>query len=431
MSYQYHYDFSNPTTPAGYTWEIDPESTAPTPQQMPAVPEEHPSISPSTLHHPPLHSPHDIVPQDQLQHAPFQPPPPPPPPTIQIQDRTLAPGQRRYQFDNTTESDFQQEESKPMTRPSSRKPSPLRVANETRPDSSHAPTAGPSRVVHTRSVRDQSHPYKRPTSGGFGSLGVRSTSDVLLRERQSQVRQGLGNASTTISPAVGSGRTASCPAMYTWRVNPVNLPSQHSVSSGRVGDVSAVTVTRCALFSYPECVRGESSHAATFASTCFTSPEDMTKPTLHLATTLHTAPMAQLSPPLQHHQSPPPPTNPTARSGRFTIRTDVHYDIVTNIMTAMMELPGLKKSDLKVTMSRCPFSCVRQLTISGRSRPVLPIAGHTVQERKFGEFSRTIVVPLETKPSDIKITMEDGILTVSVPGGTPAQQEDPQEITIL
>ena len=82
---------------------------------------------------------------------------------------------------------------------------------------------------------------------------------------------------------------------------------------------------------------------------------------------------------------------------RYAIRADVHYGSEENVMTAMFELPGVKRSDLRVTMSVCPFSRVRQVSISGMSRSMLPLQGHSVRERKFGEFFRTMVVPPETK----------------------------------
>lgn len=82
---------------------------------------------------------------------------------------------------------------------------------------------------------------------------------------------------------------------------------------------------------------------------------------------------------------------------RYSIRADVHYSAEDNVMTAMFELPGVKKGDVRITMSVCPFSRVRQLSISGLSRAVLPLQGHSVRERKFGEFFRTIAVPPETK----------------------------------
>ncbi|KAI0824803.1 hypothetical protein BC628DRAFT_371374 [Trametes gibbosa] len=116
---------------------------------------------------------------------------------------------------------------------------------------------------------------------------------------------------------------------------------------------------------------------------------------------------------------------------RYGIRADVHYNVVENVVIAMFELPGVKRDDLRITMSVCPFSRVRQLNIAGVSRPVLPSQGHGVRERKFGLFARTLVVPPETKPEDILSNLEDGILTVKIPGGAPAQAEQPQEIAVL
>ena len=68
-------------------------------------------------------------------------------------------------------------------------------------------------------------------------------------------------------------------------------------------------------------------------------------------------------------------------------------------MTAMLELPGLKKSDMRIVMNVCPYSRARQLTISGRSRSSLPPGVYAVQERKFGDFSRVIPLPIDTKVS--------------------------------
>ncbi|KAH9849582.1 hypothetical protein C2E23DRAFT_353096 [Lenzites betulinus] len=116
---------------------------------------------------------------------------------------------------------------------------------------------------------------------------------------------------------------------------------------------------------------------------------------------------------------------------RYGIRADIHYSTEENVIVAMFELPGVKRNDLRVTMSVCPFSRVRQLNIAGISRPALPSQGHGVRERKFGHFARTMVVPPETRPEDISSTLEDGILTMKIPGGTPAQTEPPQEIVVL
>ena len=81
------------------------------------------------------------------------------------------------------------------------------------------------------------------------------------------------------------------------------------------------------------------------------------------------------------------------------ITTDVHFDPAASEMTAVFEVPGLKKRDLSIHMCLCPYSRVRQIIITGRSRPVLPQGIYTVQERRFGDFYRTVVVPVNTKVS--------------------------------
>ena len=80
----------------------------------------------------------------------------------------------------------------------------------------------------------------------------------------------------------------------------------------------------------------------------------------------------------------------------YAIRADVFYDKDANLMKAMLELPGLKKSDLKITLSRCPYTCEKQLTVSGKSKPVFPDVGLAVKERRFGRFYRTMAVPSDT-----------------------------------
>jgi HSP20 family protein len=86
----------------------------------------------------------------------------------------------------------------------------------------------------------------------------------------------------------------------------------------------------------------------------------------------------------------------------YSIRTDVHFNIDTNTMIAMLELPGVKHEDLNVTLATEPYTHSRQITVAGRTQP--PFAEpapeereRTKRERKFGEFLRRLQVPLHTK----------------------------------
>ncbi|KAL4251986.1 small heat shock protein (HSP20) family protein [Abortiporus biennis] len=424
MSFPYHYtDYSNPTTPGGYPWDVEQDSN-----QVSVQPQEQPTtISPAQLQH---HSPQS---EPQPQHHQVQVVQQPqdvqtvsyhPPPTIEIQER-VPPSQ--YRFDNIDESHFlQQEQSgRSETRVSSKRP-PLRVSvDEMRPStSSSVPTVGPSRVSHGRSTREQAHPYRRPISAGVGSSSgqqaVRSTrreratsSDT--RERTSQLHTGpVGvRSSAPALPVVGTSMAATCPAMYTWRVNlPQRLPQEHQQHQGqrKVSGGSVATTSPGALT--PQVTPNPGSINTPLA------------PIAQLPQSALFSAIQQYQEPVQQSSAQPPPK-------RFAIRTDLHYDAETNLMTAMFELPGMKKSDLKLTMSVCPYSRVRQLTISGQSHPILPnTSGYTVQERKFGIFARTVVVPLETRPGDVDVQMEDGILILRIPGGVPAAREEPYDIAI-
>lgn len=97
--------------------------------------------------------------------------------------------------------------------------------------------------------------------------------------------------------------------------------------------------------------------------------------------------------PQPHHRS----DAPAAATRRFLIRADVHYDGEANMLTAHLELPGLTRRDLSITLSTCVYNRVRQIVVAGRSKPTLSEAGYAIKERKYGDFSRTLAVPPETK----------------------------------
>ncbi|KAI0290991.1 hypothetical protein BC826DRAFT_1106152 [Russula brevipes] len=95
----------------------------------------------------------------------------------------------------------------------------------------------------------------------------------------------------------------------------------------------------------------------------------------------------------------------------YSIRTDISFNIDTNVMIAMLELPGGR--------TRPPFA-----------EPLPEERERTKRERKFGEFIRRFHVPLHTQAADIDADMKDGILVLTVRLGAPATVEAPQIITI-
>ncbi|KAJ7156221.1 hypothetical protein C8R46DRAFT_910168 [Mycena filopes] len=143
----------------------------------------------------------------------------------------------------------------------------------------------------------------------------------------------------------------------------------------------------------------------------------------------------------QQQQPPPPRTAAKTPTPRYTIRTDTQYDPTTRVLTALLELPGMKRRDLRITLATTPFNRVRQVTVSGISRPPsfaptssltlsAPTLGPVLRERRYGAFTRAFPVPAETKPDDIDATMDDGILVLKIQCGLPAASADEREIPI-
>lgn len=74
-------------------------------------------------------------------------------------------------------------------------------------------------------------------------------------------------------------------------------------------------------------------------------------------------------------------------------RMDIHESKERNELTATFELPGMKKDNVSIDIQN------NRLTVSGRSALSNDLGreGYSVQERRYGSFSRTIPVPPGTK----------------------------------
>jgi HSP20 family protein len=99
----------------------------------------------------------------------------------------------------------------------------------------------------------------------------------------------------------------------------------------------------------------------------------------------------------------------TADPAQVKIRIDVGED-ETNIY-AFVELPGIAKEDVSVTMSEDGV-----LTVSGVKRKLYDDRLKVVRgERAYGEFSREIPIKREVQTENISATFRDGVLTVTLP----------------
>jgi HSP20 family protein len=88
-----------------------------------------------------------------------------------------------------------------------------------------------------------------------------------------------------------------------------------------------------------------------------------------------------------------------------------------------VELPGLKKDDIKMTMQN------NVLTISGAKKHEFESREDTVHrvERSYGSFLRSINLPSSVKASDITASYDSGVLKITLP---KVEEAKPKEISI-
>lgn len=88
-----------------------------------------------------------------------------------------------------------------------------------------------------------------------------------------------------------------------------------------------------------------------------------------------------------------------------------------------VELPGMKKDDIKVTVDE------NVLTISGEHKHESEEKdkNYIRSERCYGSFSRSFTLPDDVNSEKIKADYKDGILTV---GLTKIEKPKPKEITV-
>ena len=87
------------------------------------------------------------------------------------------------------------------------------------------------------------------------------------------------------------------------------------------------------------------------------------------------------------------------------------------------EIPGLGKDDLEINLTG------DTLTLSGmREQTELPEGAHYHrQERRYGEFNRSIQLPYTVDVNKVKATFKNGVLTVELPR---VEAEKPKKITV-
>jgi HSP20 family protein len=90
-------------------------------------------------------------------------------------------------------------------------------------------------------------------------------------------------------------------------------------------------------------------------------------------------------------------------------------------LLAIIELPGVEKRELQIQAKE------NTIRISGKKAANYPEGSVHRRERVFGEFDRTLSLPIQLDPERIKAEYRDGVLALLL---TRAESEKPRTIKI-
>ena len=111
---------------------------------------------------------------------------------------------------------------------------------------------------------------------------------------------------------------------------------------------------------------------------------------------------------------------PSMSADAVSLRVDVVED--ENALHLFVELPGVRKEDVKVTVGEENI-----LTIKGEKKAPADVAKTHLRERRYGVFSRSFALPDFVNPEEVKASFESGVLHLRVARMQPVQ---PKEYTI-
>ncbi|TFK28502.1 hypothetical protein FA15DRAFT_665201 [Coprinopsis marcescibilis] len=275
------------------------------------------------------------------------------------------------------------------------------------------------RAQQHQHVQQQAHPYRRSSAS--------SSTTSTARQQPPQLQHQISVFPVQPSPVTHREQII--------HFAPAPLPRQKS------GGVVASAIPSTSSARASPLVPSPSSRVVSFGSPISNSPIAGNPPAG--SALLRTSPRTMDPPPL------PTPAQVSAKPKPYIIRMDTHYDTDTHVLTAVLEVPGVKREHLTVKLSTCAYNRVRQITVTGAVYPPLgiqplinPAAAATpaeasvtvqkliVRERKFGTFHRVIPVPADLKCEDIEAKLEDGILFLRFPCGVPAE-EDGENVAVF
>jgi len=113
------------------------------------------------------------------------------------------------------------------------------------------------------------------------------------------------------------------------------------------------------------------------------------------------------------------PSRGLAALGEVPVPTLDVYQTPSDVVVKAT-LPGLKPEDVTIDITG------EMLTIKGETNAEQEIKkeDYLYQERRYGAFSRSVILPTGLKTEKCEATMEDGVLTLSIP---KTEQVKPKE----
>lgn len=86
-------------------------------------------------------------------------------------------------------------------------------------------------------------------------------------------------------------------------------------------------------------------------------------------------------------------------------------------VVVMTAVPGVKPDDIDITISG------NTLTISGETKQEEEVKeqNYVRRERRYGSFSRSVVLPESLKADEAEASFEDGVLTLTIPKAPEAK----------
>ncbi|KAG2121869.1 small heat shock protein [Suillus clintonianus] len=113
-----------------------------------------------------------------------------------------------------------------------------------------------------------------------------------------------------------------------------------------------------------------------------------------------------------------------SRVATFRPKMDLIENKDSNEVTALFDLPGVERGDVKIDVQQ------NRLIISGemKAEETRQDGDYVVRERTYGNFSRTLQLPMGTKPEEVKAKMEKGVLAVTFP--KVGKEQEPKTVQI-